>query len=432
MIRRALRLSAACLCLAFGAAAAAPAIVAGEGLPDGSGHWRQKLQRYVTIARRARLSGVTSAQRQEALRIVSYFRELVRSPAFRGGMRHNHDRRMARAAKAEKQAQNVLLLVEGMDKILREGAGRRRAQVEMDRKYYMGNRDTVLKLLSRMELKMTTAREARARSAPPAAARHTRAGAVTEAPEGRGPEMKKFIMHGHYRGYFPNWDWEFLASDESDAGGYPYAEADLAAAGLKFPRQAGTDSKGQTTVVYRYRLKDEYGLVARETPSQTYVDPKLAGTPFTLRGLRFRDEIRLTCDDDPEDYRSAEVESVFWKTRENCAQWVRHWRPMIQADRADPRIRMKIKPYLEDRHANPMRTFRMTYYSKYTLCGRPAVRFPRIVEANCVDGDGGVYTISLDATKDVFKQHEELLENVLEHFSPIRPEAPKYKEPPLP
>lgn len=433
---------------ACGAAEPAATAPGGEQALSPERSWRRELDYYLSLTE----PPVSEPRRQEAASILSRFRKMVLGAgpalpaavpgagAVKGGPREQVDRLLVLLSRMKSPEAPRLAGPEAA------GASAPKPAREPD-----AARAEALQLLEALSARLAPALtpEAGKKEAPaPKLPAFTpfrgvgsggRCGVPVYSASGLPSPAKIFRMKGYFEGKFPAWPWSLTGKDRAAGGEGPHPEGALTPMGIylgeprvappakvKKYKFAWKDRKGapasQAVASQVLNRPDLRGYLGEETEREIIIDPELPGTPYMVRGVTFRTSTTLDCAEKcQEKWWSASVEATYWRTRDTCAGLVKWWTPPLPGERKTytPLVPLESPGgYGAPEGGGSRALFEMRYQVSMYRCNLPVHPVRQKVQVLCVQAPRGLYTLTFDATEEIFPQVLPEFETVGRSFKP--------------
>ena len=164
---------------------------------------------------------------------------------------------------------------------------------------------------------------------------------------------------------------------------------------------------------------DLTGPLAEESGREVVIDPGLKGTPFMIRGFTLGTNSELTCEDCSEKWWSASADIIYWPAKATCGDLVKTWTPALPGEVKNYTPLVPVKSVRGDSapEKDEVRSlFEMSYVMSLFRCSKPVHYVPQKVQVLCVQGRKGLYTLTFDATEEIFDQVLPEFENIGRSF----------------
>jgi hypothetical protein len=138
-----------------------------------------------------------------------------------------------------------------------------------------------------------------------------------------------------------------------------------------------------------------------------------------VRGFSLGVNLDLPCGECSEKWWSASAEVIYWPAKENCGDLVKTWTPALPGDVKNytPLVPLKSAGgYSAPEKGAGRSLFEMRYVMNLYRCSRPVHYVPQKVQVLCVQGRKGLYTLTFDATEEIFDKVLPEFENIGRSF----------------
>lgn len=245
-----------------------------------------------------------------------------------------------------------------------------------------------------------------------------------EAPHDFPPpsETRHVKFRGHFRTVLPAWPWSFLVNMRKNASWqHPHQmiphmkKGNLK--GLTFthvlaPGAAKNDLKG----TYRYSVGKRTGSAAEDNGEEVRLFQINPETGFVAQGIQVSNFSANPKHDPKREWRAL-LNAFHWPAWEKCEAWLATWKPPAVADPNDPMAAFRKGPVVQVKMGGiPAWAVRMSHRSLSQHFSNLAVHVTTVHYAACVDSTRGRYTLTMDASENVFDELFPIMERAMDEF----------------